>query len=145
MLLPSGILAGVAARAADLASGLGWETAVLKRRVRRLTTLGLTLSLRVGDSRSPRGEAFVRATGDRRAGPVGASAPAPPPRNARRRGLRPAGPLGRDRRLTHAAQPARVGAERRERRAVAAVADAVAGADLLHDRRHARVVHVADA
>jgi len=46
-------------RAPDLAAGLGWETVVFKRSVRRLKELGLTESLKVGYRLSPRGLAYL--------------------------------------------------------------------------------------
>jgi hypothetical protein len=49
-------------RAADLAVALGWgELQDFKLHVRKLKTLGLTLSLEVGYRLSPRGEAYVQA------------------------------------------------------------------------------------
>ena len=45
--------------AADLAAGLGLETVVFKRDVRKLKELGLTESLKVGYRLSPRGEALL--------------------------------------------------------------------------------------
>jgi hypothetical protein len=50
-------------RAPDLAAGFGVETRVFKPRVRRLKELGLTISLSPGYRLSPRGEAFLAATG----------------------------------------------------------------------------------
>jgi hypothetical protein len=52
-----------AVRAADLASLAGRETVVFKRRVRVLKEMGLTRSLEIGYRLSPRGAAFIRATG----------------------------------------------------------------------------------
>lgn len=49
-----------AVRAPDLAAGLGLETLVFKRDVRKLKELGLTESLEVGYRLSPRGEAYRR-------------------------------------------------------------------------------------
>jgi hypothetical protein len=46
-------------RAPELAAGLGWETVVFKRSVRRLKELGLTESLKVGYRLSPRGVAYL--------------------------------------------------------------------------------------
>jgi hypothetical protein len=55
-----------ATRAADLAVALGWpELAEFKLHVRKLKELGLTLSLPVGYRLSPRGEAYLCATGAR--------------------------------------------------------------------------------
>lgn len=51
-------------RAPDLAAGLGLETIVFKRRVRRLKELGLTESLRIGYRISPRGAAVLAALED---------------------------------------------------------------------------------
>lgn len=48
-----------AARAPDLASRVGLDTARFKRRVRQLKGLGLTVSLDVGYRISPRGDAFL--------------------------------------------------------------------------------------
>jgi hypothetical protein len=49
-------------RAGDLAVELGWsELADFKQHVRKLKTLGLTLSLRVGYRLSPRGQAYLQA------------------------------------------------------------------------------------
>lgn len=48
-------------RAADIAEAFGMEKLVLKRRVRQLKELGLTVSLRVGYRLSPRGEAVLAA------------------------------------------------------------------------------------
>jgi hypothetical protein len=45
-------------RAGDLAAMLGWPTADFKQRVRRLKSLGLTLSLEVGYRLSPLGSSF---------------------------------------------------------------------------------------
>jgi hypothetical protein len=53
------IAASPATRAADLAAGLGRETAPFKLDVRKLKNLGLTLSLDVGYRLSPRGEAYL--------------------------------------------------------------------------------------
>lgn len=52
-------------RAADLADDLGTTTEILKPRVRRLKALGLTESLEVGYRLSPRGEAWLTASGGR--------------------------------------------------------------------------------
>jgi len=49
-----------ATAAALLAESIGWERPDLKRRVRRLKDLGLTISLDVGYRLSPRGEAYTR-------------------------------------------------------------------------------------
>lgn len=57
------IAARPAVRAADLAESVGRETAPFKLDVRKLTALGLTLGLPVGYQLSPRGEAYLRATG----------------------------------------------------------------------------------
>jgi hypothetical protein len=46
-------------RAPDLAAGLGWETVVFKRQMRRLKELGLTESLKVGYRLSPRALAYL--------------------------------------------------------------------------------------
>jgi len=51
-------------RAAELAAALGRETQPFKLDVRKLKELGLTLSLDVGYRLSPRGESFLRATGE---------------------------------------------------------------------------------
>ncbi len=48
-------------RAADLAPGFGWETAVFKSQVRRLKALGLTISLETGYELSPRGRQVLMA------------------------------------------------------------------------------------
>ena len=53
-------------RAADLATSFGRETQPFKLDVRKLKALGLTLSLEVGYRVSPRGEAYVEASGLRR-------------------------------------------------------------------------------
>ena len=50
-------------RAPDLAASFGRETAPFKIDVRKLKNLGLTLSLPVGYRLSPRGEAYLTATG----------------------------------------------------------------------------------
>lgn len=55
-----------AVRAADLAASVGRETLPFKTDVRKLKNLGLTLSLQVGYTLSPRGEAYLRAA-ERRA------------------------------------------------------------------------------
>lgn len=47
--------------ARELADELGWERADFKRDVRKLKTLGLTISHRRGYSLSPRGRAFLAA------------------------------------------------------------------------------------
>jgi len=47
-------------RAADLAAGLGRETAPLKLDVRKLKNLGLTYSLEVGYELTPRGTAYLK-------------------------------------------------------------------------------------
>ena len=53
-------------RAGDLYVPLGWsELADFKLHVRKLKALGLTLSLRIGYSLSPRGEAFLRGLRNR--------------------------------------------------------------------------------
>lgn len=57
------IAAHPAVRAGDLAESVGRETAPFKLNVRKLKALGLTLSLPVGYQLSPRGEAYLRATG----------------------------------------------------------------------------------
>ena len=49
-----------ATRAPDLAEGLGRETAVFKRDVRKLKELGLTESLEKGYRLSARGRALMR-------------------------------------------------------------------------------------
>jgi hypothetical protein len=49
-------------RAADLAQGFGRETQPFKLDVRKLKNLGLTLSLEIGYTLSPRGESYLRAT-----------------------------------------------------------------------------------
>jgi hypothetical protein len=55
-------------RAADLAADLGWpELLPFKLHVRKLKSLGLTLSLRVGYRLAPRGEAYLRSTRERSA------------------------------------------------------------------------------
>jgi hypothetical protein len=46
-------------RAADLAAQLGWEKGRLKANVRKLKSLGLTISLGTGYRLSPRGEAYL--------------------------------------------------------------------------------------
>jgi len=51
-----------AVRAPDLAASCGRETLAFKLDVRKLKTLGLTRSLRIGYRLSPRGEAYLRAT-----------------------------------------------------------------------------------
>ena len=51
-------------RAPDLAAGLGLETQVFKRDVRKLKELGLTESLEVGYRLSPRGRALMSARSD---------------------------------------------------------------------------------
>lgn len=48
--------------AADLAAGLGRDTASFKREVRKLKELGLTESLETGYRLSPRGDAFLSRT-----------------------------------------------------------------------------------
>ncbi len=50
-------------RAPDLAEMMGRETAPFKLDVRKLKNLGLTTSLRIGYRLSPRGEAYLGATG----------------------------------------------------------------------------------
>ncbi|GGJ84792.1 hypothetical protein GCM10011583_15580 [Streptomyces camponoticapitis] len=50
-------------RAADLAKSLGVEKETLKRDIRKLRALGLTLSLDTGYTLSPRGAAWLRARG----------------------------------------------------------------------------------
>ena len=55
-----------ARRAADLAALLNWPTADFKQRVRRLKSLGLTLSLETGYQLSPLGVSFVAATPSRK-------------------------------------------------------------------------------
>jgi hypothetical protein len=61
------VLATIAAcpgiRAADLAESLGWEVLSFKVNVRKLKGLGLTISLEVGYELSPRGRAYLAATG----------------------------------------------------------------------------------
>ncbi|WP_204804012.1 hypothetical protein [Mycobacterium riyadhense] len=52
-----------AVRAPNLAAGEGLDVPRFKRRVRRLKELGLTISLDVGYRLSPRGRAFLEATG----------------------------------------------------------------------------------
>jgi hypothetical protein len=53
-------------RAADLAADLGWpELQPFKLHVRKLKALGLTLSLEVGYRLAPRGEAYLRSTGQK--------------------------------------------------------------------------------
>jgi len=52
--------------AVDLATELGRDRASFKADVRRLKELGLTESLEVGYRLSPRGQAYVAQTGDRR-------------------------------------------------------------------------------
>lgn len=59
------IEANPARRAPDLAAGLGLETQVFKRQVRRLKDLGLTESLPVGYRLSPRGAAILAACRNR--------------------------------------------------------------------------------
>lgn len=49
-------------RAADLAEQAGLDTKTFKARVRRLKTLGLTISLETGYRISPRGAEFLRLT-----------------------------------------------------------------------------------
>jgi hypothetical protein len=49
-------------RAGDLAEAAGRERLAYKADVRKLKTLGLTISLPVGYRLSPRGEAYLRAT-----------------------------------------------------------------------------------
>jgi hypothetical protein len=51
-----------AVRAADLAASFGRETQPFKIDVRKLKSLGLTMSLEVGYRLSPRGEAYLAAT-----------------------------------------------------------------------------------
>jgi hypothetical protein len=63
------IAANEAVRAPDLAARVGLDTPRFKRRVRQLKGLGLTISLDVGYRISPRGEAFLRSLGDRKARP----------------------------------------------------------------------------
>ena len=53
-----------AVRAPDLAASFDRETLPFKRDVRKLKELGLTLSLEVGYRLSPRGEAFLRGSGE---------------------------------------------------------------------------------
>ncbi len=48
-------------RAPDLAASLGRDTQPFKRDVRKLKELGLTESLKVGYSLSPRGRAWLAA------------------------------------------------------------------------------------
>lgn len=55
------IEAGPGTRAVDLAASLGVEKDTLKRDVRKLKALGLTLSLDIGYTLSPRGAAWLRA------------------------------------------------------------------------------------
>jgi len=66
-------LAAIAAqpgrRAADLAAAAGRDTLPYKVNVRKLTALGLTISLPVGYRLSPRGESYLRATGGTGAAP----------------------------------------------------------------------------
>lgn len=50
-----------ALRAADLAPPLGFEKPELKRRIRKLKSLGLTISLEAGYRLSPRGEVLLAA------------------------------------------------------------------------------------
>ncbi|MBY5161766.1 hypothetical protein [Salsipaludibacter albus] len=50
--------------AGELADELGWDRLDLKRDVRKLKVLGLTVSHRVGYSLSPRGRAFLAAEAD---------------------------------------------------------------------------------
>ena len=57
-----------AVRAPELAAREGLDVPRLKRRVRQLKGLGLTISLDVGYRISPRGKAFVNALGARSAG-----------------------------------------------------------------------------
>ena len=54
------IAARPSVRAADLARGFGRETQPFKLDVRKLKNLGLTLSLEIGYTLSPRGESYVR-------------------------------------------------------------------------------------
>ncbi|MGH9117206.1 MAG: hypothetical protein ACRD0A_04825 [Acidimicrobiales bacterium] len=53
-------------RAGDLAELLGRDRPAFKLDVRKLKNLGLTISLATGYRLSPRGQAYLRATGDRR-------------------------------------------------------------------------------
>jgi len=46
-------------RAADLAPAFGWDTPTFKRQVRKLKTLGLTVSLETGYELSPRGRQIL--------------------------------------------------------------------------------------
>ncbi|MFG2172571.1 hypothetical protein ACGFMO_14535 [Streptomyces niveus] len=55
------IEAGPGTRAVDLAASLGVEKDTLKRDIRKLKNLGLTLSLDIGYALSPRGAAWLRA------------------------------------------------------------------------------------
>jgi len=55
------IEANEAVRAPDLADRVGMDVPRLKRRVRQLKGLGLTISLDVGYRLSPRGRAFLAA------------------------------------------------------------------------------------
>ncbi len=57
------IAANEGVRAPDLAASVGRETAPFKLDVRKLKNLGLTISLRVGYLVSPRGRAYLEATG----------------------------------------------------------------------------------
>jgi hypothetical protein len=55
------IRAAPGTRAGDLFATLGWsDLAEFKQHVRKLKALGLTLSLRIGYSLSPRGETYLR-------------------------------------------------------------------------------------
>lgn len=67
------IAANEGVRAPDLAASVGRETAPFKLDVRKLKNLGLTISLRVGYLVSPRGRAYLEATGP--AGGAGAPEP----------------------------------------------------------------------
>lgn len=67
------IAANEGVRAPDLAASVGRETAPFKLDVRKLKNLGLTISLRVGYLVSPRGRAYLEATGTAE----GAGAPEP--------------------------------------------------------------------
>jgi hypothetical protein len=53
-------------RAADLAAGFGWETAVFKAQVRKLKALGLSISLGTGYELSARGRQVLTAALERR-------------------------------------------------------------------------------